>query len=220
MFEMMISQEMKQVWPETALACIRARVRVEESCAELCRELETYCAALQQSLQLDGITALPAVADGREAYKKLGKAPSKYRLSSEALLRRVLQGKGVYRINNVVEINNLLSLKSKFPVGSYDLAKVETPLLLRPGRNGEQYQGIGKAEINMENLPLLCDASGCFGSPTSDSERAMIMPEAEEIMLCIYSFSGKAGLKEYLTEAQKLLEKYAFAREIKMDIFE
>jgi DNA/RNA-binding domain of Phe-tRNA-synthetase-like protein len=87
---------------------------------------------------------------------------------SEALIRRVLQGKGVYRINNIVEINNLISLKSKFPVGSYDIDNLSSPISLTLGKSGEEYKGIGKENIKTKNLPVLADSLGSFGSPTSD----------------------------------------------------
>jgi len=152
---------------------------------------------------------LPRIRDGREVYKKLGKAPSKYRLSSEALLRRVLQGKDVYKVNNVVDINNFISLKSKFSVGSYNVQNLHGLVSLMVGKTKEQYKGIGKEVISIENLPVLTDHLGSFGSPTSDSERAMVTNAAEEILMCIFSFSGKENLEEYLQSAGQLLKKYA-----------
>ena len=85
--------------------------------------------------------------------KNLGKDLSRYRGSAEALLRRVLSGKGMYKINTVVDINNLVSLKTFHPIGSYDLEKIKAPLTFRAGRPGESYKGIGKEVINVEQLP-------------------------------------------------------------------
>lgn len=80
-----------------------------------------------------------------------------------------MQGKGVYKINNIVDINNLISLKSKFPVGSYNIENLHNPISLMIGKKDEQYKGIGKEQINIENLPVLTDSIGSFGSPTSSS---------------------------------------------------
>ena len=86
------------------------------------------------------------------------------------------------------------------------------------GKKDEQYKGIGKEQINIENLPVLTDSIGSFGSPTSDSERAMITSNASEILMCIYSFSGKTDIDEYLKYGKEILEKYANAKDIKIKI--
>lgn len=220
MLEIKICQELKVVCPKMTLGCLKAQVRVENSKDELWEEIDDYCHVLREEIQLEEIAALSEIRDGREVYKKLGKAPSKYRLSSEALLRRVLQGKDIYHVNNIVDINNLISLKSKFPVGSYNYHNLHWPVSLVIGKAGEQYKGIGKEFINIENLPVLADAAGSFGSPTSDSERAMITDAAREIMMCIFSFSGKQNVEEYLQSAEKLLKEYAAAKAVEMKIIQ
>lgn len=214
MADIIISKEIKKVCPEIALGLIRAKVNTKESSRDLWKEINSCSDDLIKEIKIEELSSLPRIKDGRETYKKLGKAPGKYRLSSEALIRRVLQGKGVYKINNIVDINNLISLKSKFPVGSYNIKNLNLPVTLGVGKIGARYKGIGKELINIENLPVLMDSEGAFGSPTSDSERAMIADDAEEILMCIFSFSGEAGLEEYLEYGKGLLEKYAEGREI------
>ncbi|AET67088.1 hypothetical protein Desor_1431 [Desulfosporosinus orientis DSM 765] len=215
MIDFSISQELKDICPEVVLGCIQAKVTVQGSSDSLWKEIESYCDVLKQDKVLENLVSESRIIAGREAYKKLGKVPSKYRTSSEALIRRVLQGKGVYRINNIVDINNLLSLKSKFPVGSYNVDNIHSPVVLGIGKPGEQYKGIGKELINIENLPVLKDNLGSFGSPTSDSERAMITNSAQEIVICIFSFSGDGDILEYLKDAEMLLEEFADGKNIK-----
>lgn len=218
MIEIAVCQELAIVCPAIALGCIQAKVQVTSSSDELWKEIDEYCAVLRKDIQLEDIAALPGIHAGREVYKRLGKAPSKYRLSSEALLRRVLQGKGVYKVNNIVDINNLISLKSMLPVGSYHVKNLVPPVALTVGKPGAQYKGIGKELINIENLPVLTDAEGSFGSPTSDSERAMITGEVKEIVMCIFSFNGIAHVEECLHYAGALLEKYARGQELQTKI--
>lgn len=220
MIDIVICEELKKVCPEMTLGCIQACVNVESSGDDLWKEINNYCDVLKKEIHIEELAALSRIKDGREVYKKLGKMPSKYRLSSEALIRRVLQGKGVYKINNIVEINNLISLKSKFPVGSYNIRKLHSPVSLTIGKEGEQYKGIGKELISIENLPVLTDGISSFGSPTSDSERAMITNNVRQIVMCIFSFSGKTDIEEYLQYAEKLLGKYANGKEIKSKIIE
>ena len=218
MIQAKISEDIKAVCPNATLGCIQAKVKVKNSDKELLEELDKCAKELEVNLKLEGVASLPERHDSREVYKKLGKAPSKYRVSSEALIRRILQGKGLYHINNIVEINNIISIKSHFSVGSYNVKNIESPICLNVGQEGQSYKGIGKAEVNIANLPVLSDSISTFGSPTSDSERAMITNDVEEIVMCIYSFSGDEGLENYLELAKELLIKYADADDISIQI--
>jgi DNA/RNA-binding domain of Phe-tRNA-synthetase-like protein len=150
----------------------------------------------------------------RSAYKALGKDPSRYRGSAEALLRRALSGKGLYQINSVVDINNLVSLESLNPVGTYDMEKITPPIELRIGAAGESYKGIGKDLINIENLPVFADANSAFGSPTSDSERAMVRLESRKVLMVVFSFTGPDGLPRWVERASNLLRQYCGAQGI------
>ena len=154
----------------------------------------------------------------RLAYKKIGKDPSRYRVSSEALIRRILQGKGLYKINNVVDTNNLISIETGYSVGSYDMKNIKGDIIFRIGKEGEKYQGIGKEMINIENLPVFCDDIGPYGSPTSDSTRAMVIDNSKEILTTIISFNGKEDLLEFLELAKNYIVKYTNAEIISSGI--
>ncbi|MFO7608124.1 MAG: phenylalanine--tRNA ligase beta subunit-related protein [Candidatus Krumholzibacteriia bacterium] len=116
-------------------------------------------------------SAIPGLAEARDLYKSFGMEPTRYRPSSEALLRRLLQGKGLYRLGNLVDACNLASLSFLLPIGMYDLAKVRGDVTLRTGTAGDAYAGIRKGPVNLEGRLGLFDAEGPFGSPTSDSAR-------------------------------------------------
>lgn len=218
MIDIVICEELKKICPEMTLGCIQSHVDVESGSDSLWKEINNYCEVLKKEIHIEELASLPRIKDGREIYKKLGKAPGKYRLSSEALIRRILQGKGVYKINNIIDINNLISLKSKFPVGSYNIENLNSPISLIIGKKDEHYKGIGKRQINIENLPVLTDSIGSFGSPTSDSERAMITSNTSEILMCVYSFSGEIGIDKYLKCGKELLKKYANGKDIEIKI--
>ena len=214
MLSVSINSDLKQIVPELALGCVQAQVKVEQHSEPLWREIDVNLVQLAASHKSGEIGSIPQIAAMRSAYKVLGKDPSRYRGSAEALLRRVLSGKGLYRVNNVVDINNLISLKSLFPAGSYDLGNVTPPIELRIGAAGESYKGIGKDEINIENLPVFADVNGTFGSPTSDSERAMIRLESSNVLMVIFSFSGPRDLERWTIAASELLQRYADAQQI------
>jgi DNA/RNA-binding domain of Phe-tRNA-synthetase-like protein len=154
----------------------------------------------------------------RAAYKALGKDPARYRGSAEALLRRIIAGKGLPRINAVVDIINLVSVESRLPIGLYDLAHVQGDIVFRAGRAGETYKGIGKYDLNLEGLPVFCDALGPHGSPTSDSERTMVTSETKNVLAVIISFAGKEGLDRWTERMRELFAQYASANRCEIGI--
>lgn len=207
---LLISKQLKTIWPHTAIGTLQYEAVVTEHSDELWKEIDALCEAIQNNITIEDIAQLPHIHDTREAYKACGKKPSRYRVSSEALLRRVIQGKGLYRVNTIVDINNLVSLKSHFSLGTFDLQMIEPPLVFDIGLPGETYEGIGKGEINIASLPLFRDQIGPFGSPTSDSERAKVTLASRKFLTVIISFSGEKDLQEVMEYA---VEKYeAFAR--------
>ena len=105
----------------------------------------------------------------------MGIDPTKTRPSSEALLRRVLKGQGLYTVNTLVDALNLCSLRFLVPFGLYDLTQINPPVTLRLGREGESYAGIRKDRVNVSGRACLVDATEPFGNPTSDSERTKIV---------------------------------------------
>ncbi len=214
---LVIDRGMKELWPEVRVGCLQYRVKVEKKNEEMWKYLKRDIFKKVKDAIFDyGINEIPNIRESRAAYKAFGKDPSRYRVSSEALVRRIGQGKGLYEVNTVVDVNNLISVESGFSVGSYDTAKIEDDLVFRIGREGENYKGIGKDEIHIDCLPVLADGKGAIGSSTSDSERAMITEEAREALTLIYSFSENEDLEAALDYGKKYLEIYAGAQDIEV----
>jgi DNA/RNA-binding domain of Phe-tRNA-synthetase-like protein len=148
----------------------------------------------------------------------LGKDPSRYRPSAEALLRRILSGKGFPQVNTAVDIVNLVCVESRLPIGLYDLARIQGEIVFRVGREGETYTGIGKFALNLEGLSVLCDDAGPHGSPTRDSERTMVTSSTEHVTAILISFAGIRGLEDAGERIGRLLQKYAGGRHISFQI--
>lgn len=146
-----------------------------------------------------------------QTYKALGLKLADYPGSNAALLKRVCGDKSLYQINSAVDANNLVSLASLRSVGSYDLSKLSGNILFRPGQLDEIYPGTTKRPLKLHRLPVLCDAAGPFGSPTSDSQRALITPETVHLMTVIFSFDGEEGLDDNLQQMADLLVRYSGA---------
>lgn len=195
--------------PKTTLACVTALVEAPVSPETLIAELNDCEQAVLRLPKPRAVLESPQIVATRAAYKALGKDPARYRGSAEALLRRVIAGKGLPRINAVVDIINLVSVESRLPIGLYDLAHVQGDIVFRAGRAGETYKGIGKYDLNLEGLPVFCDALGPHGSPTSDSERTMVTGGTKHVFAVIISFGGNEGLDRWIHRMSKLFARYA-----------
>lgn len=136
---------------------------------------------------------VPGVEEARALYKALGIDPTKTRPSNEALLRRLLKGEALYTVNTLVDALNLSSVREQMPFGLYDLDRVEPPVELRRGRPGESYEGIRKAAVNVDGRPVLSDARGAFGNPTSDSARTMITLDTRNALVIAYAPAAAAS---------------------------
>jgi len=162
---------------------------------------------------VETLAEAPSIRAVRAMFRDWGMDPSKYRPSSEALLRRVVQGKGLYRVSNAVDICNLGSIETGWPYGCYDRARIHEPIALRHGAAGETYEGIGKKMWHLEGRPVLADPDGPFGSPISDSTRSMITGSAREILVAIYAPDGvpDSSLEEAMARLAERLGQFASA---------
>ena len=206
---------LKAKWPKTALGCVSAQVEAQPSPPALIEELNNCEQSIWRLPEPRAMLESPQILATRAAYKTLGKDPARYRGSAEALLRRVIAGKNLPRINAVVDIINLVSVESGLSIGLYDLAHVQGDIVFRAGRAGETYKGIGKYDLNLEGLPVFCDALGPHGSPTSDSERTMVTIETRNVLAVIISFGGEEGLDHGTQRMVELFRRYAAATESK-----
>jgi DNA/RNA-binding domain of Phe-tRNA-synthetase-like protein len=168
-----------------------------EATEALGADLRIIFAGLQPS-EISGLK------EARTLYKSFGMDPSRHRPSSEALLRRMLKGKGLYRISNVVDSCNLASLHFQLPIGMYDLGKIKGDVTLRTGLEGEEYPGIRKAPVHLTSRLGLFDNEGPFGSPTSDSARTCTSAATRlilAVLMATASFSAAKMEENLLTFA-------------------
>lgn len=163
---------------------------------------------------IEDVVQLPKIKKARDGYKKLRKDPSRYRLAVESLIRRVVKGNSLYRINNVVDAGNVLSLQTQKSIAVLDFDKIDGDVVIRIGTEADEYHGIGRGKLNVSNIPLYCDSIGPFGSPTSDTERTMITKNTTKILLLIISFDGKNDELYDKQLAIRVFEEFCNAKNI------
>jgi DNA/RNA-binding domain of Phe-tRNA-synthetase-like protein len=161
-------------------------IRLDPLPPEFDAECEKVIASLTASYAGKSPIDIPGVAETRGLFHRLGLDPTKTRPSSEALLRRALQGKGLPRVNSAVDACNLCSLEHQLPLGLYDRDLIRGGLRARLGLAGEGYTGIRKTHVNLEGRLLLADDEGPFGAPTSDSARTSVSARTRHLAVVVF----------------------------------
>ncbi len=215
MFHFTLSTELQSRCPGYRGAAVYAPVVNTPFSEGLWQEIDAFTQTLRATETADSIKQQPAIAATREAYRRLGKDPSRYRPSAEALRRRLLRGLELYRIDTLVDLINLVSLRTGYSIGGFDADKIEgTELCLGVGQAGEPFEGIGRGVLNIEGLPVWRDARGGIGTPTSDHERTKMDVGTRHILAIINGYDGdEQRLREAAEMTQELLRKYAGSRD-------
>lgn len=217
--KIIIDERIKNVCPELKIGLIKARVANVETSAELWAEIEREAAAIVGKYELLEVNKRPAVAQTRALYRALGKDPNRYRVASEALCRRVIRGLGLYRIDTLVDLINLVSMKSGYPISGLDADKlVGDTLAMGVGEEGEIYNGIGRGLLNISGMPVYRDEKGGVATPTSDEERTKITLDTCTLQMNINGFGEEMPMEEAVTWSVELLKRYASATDIETAI--
>jgi len=163
------------------------RVGLEGDPPGLAEEIDALCGRLSAQHAGRYPSEIEGLAPARRLYRGFGIDPTSTRPSSEALLRRILQGKPFPRINPAVDVCNLCSASFLLPIGLYDAAAIRGPVTLRRGASGESYTGIRKDVVHLAGRPVLADAEGAFGNPTSDSSRTSVSSATTALWMVIFA---------------------------------
>jgi len=206
-----IDPQLAKLCPYLKLGIIECEVKITEESDKLWREITPYIKQIEKDITVEDIRNKSTILSSKNGYRRVGKDPNRYRLSAESLLRRIVNGKGLYKINNVVDLLNLVSIKSGFSIGGYNADKIIGDIKMGLGETDEEYQGIGRGVLNIENLPIFRDDLGAFGSATSDSLRTQIDLSCQNFLMIFISFQGEDELEDSMNFAEGLLVNYAEA---------
>ncbi|MBQ8047604.1 MAG: hypothetical protein IJ196_06750 [Prevotella sp.] len=189
--KVIVSKEIEQVCPGFVGACVEADVVNSAYSEELWQEIHALGDEYRRTLTTETVKELPSIAATRRIYRACGKDPSRYRPASEALIRRMLQGKELYQIDTLVDLINLASIRFGYSIGGFDASKFAgDTLTLGIGRAGEPYEGIGRGLLNIEGLPVYRDDLGGVGTPTSDNERTKIGLSTRRLLVLVNGYDG------------------------------
>jgi DNA/RNA-binding domain of Phe-tRNA-synthetase-like protein len=151
------------------------------------KEIDSLCSSLAAEHAGKPPSEIPGLSYARDLYRTFGIDPTKTRPSSESLLRRVIKKKPFPKIFNAVDLCNYFALRFLLSLGLYDADKIRGDVVFRPGKQGESFAGIRKNEVNVAGRPVLVDAEGPFGNPTSDSLRTSVTDSTRSLWMVIFA---------------------------------
>lgn len=190
-FKLIVSDEIHKACPHFFGTAVYIHVKNSPSSLKLWDEINKTTEDFREKFTKDSIKDIAAIQATRTAYRNCGKDPSRYRPSSEALCRRILTGKDLYKVDTVVDLINLASMVYGYSIGGFDADKIQgDTLTLGIGREGEPYEGIGRGPLNIAGLPVYRDAVGGFGTPTSDHERTKMDIDSTRLLAIINGYDG------------------------------
>jgi len=212
MVEISISNKLREKLPLLGLGIIQSEVITEVFNPDLANEMEFFSEKIKADFS--EVSCHPEISAARRAYRSCGKDPARYRLSSEALMRRVKNGKKLPQVNNIVDIVNLVSLQTGMSIGGYDAEKIAGNIMMDIGLKTDVYYAIGRGEFNVENLPVLRDSISAFGSPTSDSERTCVTLNTRKFLMVIFGFGAESITLNAMNLSENFLKEYGFSDKI------
>lgn len=215
-----ISSLVSEACPGMQAGIIKASVINSETSDALWNELQAEAARIAATYATDTLSKRPAIAGTRQAYKTFGKDPARYRVSSEALCRRAIRGLDLYRINTLVDLINVVSMRSGYSIGGFDADRIEGDMTLGVGTADDLFYGIGRGQLNIEGMPVYRDNVGGVGTPTSDNERTKITMDTTHLLITINAYAPEMPLEECMQWTIELLNKYAQATDVESYIIQ
>ncbi len=173
---------------------------------------------LLKSYRVETIKDLPTIRSYRNVMWRLGIDPTKVRVSSEALLRRVLKSGSFPLINNVVDACNIASLETLIPISVFDFDKVKGPLELRHSRTGERMVDIDDnvRDLNGGEVVLSDSNSILHIYPHRDSKAASVDLSTKNVLVVAYGAPGVPHLlvREAVERSCKYLAMFCHGRDL------
>ncbi len=172
---------------------------------------------VRAEMTLDGLKDDLVFRSFRDLYWTFGMDPTKERVSSEALLRRILVGQNLWRVNNVVDTANLASVVHKLPIGLTDISKMTGKLTVRTAGKGEVFRRIGGESLECRGREIVLaddEKIVCYGYATHDSDFTRVTNRSNEVVLLIYGFPGisEDSISQASASTAKMIEQWLDCR--------
>lgn len=205
-----IDSELKARFPNLTVSMLQIKeVKIQKRNAELEKFKVEVSEQVRGEYNPESLKDQPIFRAYRDFFWKVGIDPTKNRPAAEALIRRILGGRTIPSINSLVDAYNLVSIKSRVALATFDTDKLEGDLLLRFAEEGEQFLGIGmdKPLILKGGEIVVTDSEKLIAVyPYRDSDNTKVTEKTENVTIII---CGAPGInEEKLDNASQLAQKY------------
>jgi DNA/RNA-binding domain of Phe-tRNA-synthetase-like protein len=184
-----------------------AQVRLEDP------ELEAFKEEVIERINgrwaLEQLREHPLFRAYRDFFWRVGVDPTKTRPASEALIRRVLRGRSLPRINTFVDAYNLASMEAAVPLAAFDMAWLSGDLLMREAAMGEEFLGIGmeKPVVLKGGEVVVEDGEKLVALyPYRDAEVAKITVDTEDVLMLVCGVPNVGS--DILNQAERISKEY------------
>jgi DNA/RNA-binding domain of Phe-tRNA-synthetase-like protein len=175
------------------LVCHVRGVKVERESSELELFKKEVVDEIKRDYDLVTVKDAPIFRAYRDFFWRIGIDPTKNRPAAEALIRRVLAGKPLPKINTLVDAYNLASIKTCISIGAFDSERVNGSLVLRLARKGEEFSGIGmeKPMVLEGNEAVVSDSEKLIAIyPYRDADNTKVTEATTNVLLLICGAPG------------------------------
>lgn len=203
------SEDLRDRFPDLRVLTARVTgVEVEKRSEELESFREEVLGKVRESYEPEELKDDPTFRVYRDFFWEIDIDPTKTRPASEALVRRVVRGKSIPKINTLVDAYNLTLLRTGIPLAAFDFSSLEGELTMRFARQGEMFLGIGMdkpTELDGEEI-VISDSDKLIAIyPYRDSEETKITVDTEDVLLMA---CGVPGIGEELEGAKEMMIDY------------
>lgn len=188
-------------------------IRVSEIDPRLEEFKEDVYAEVRRGFTLEGLKDEPVFRLYRNFFWRIGVDPTKVRPAAEALIRRVLGGRPIPRINTVVDAYNLASMTTCLALAAFDTNRLNGDIIIRFSNEGEEFLGIGmdKPVILTGREVVMTDASRLLAMyPHRDAEYSRITLQTNDLIIISCGVPGISvdRLREAADKTHNFINKF------------
>ena len=173
-------------------------VKVESSGPDLHKLKEEVLGEVKPKYSLESLKDVAIFRAYRDFFWKIGIDPTKIRPAAEALIRRILAGKPIPTINNVVDSYNLASIKTEIALAAFNRDELRGNLFMRTAEKGERFLGIGMSEpmeLNGGEIVISDKEKLVAVYPYRDANKSKVSGTTRNLLILV---CGVPGIDEQL----------------------
>ncbi len=207
---MKISPELEEKYGIAVEVLYLNDLKVEPASHEFKTFRESAFNEIRERYTLESLKDDPIIRAYRDFYWRIGVDPTKLRPASEALVRRILAGKPLPEINNLVDAYNLASALTLIPMGAYDAGKIRGELRIRTSQD-ERFVGIGGKELITKGEIVLSDGEKILSIyPYRDADETKITPSTKKAVVVLCGVKGieRDYLRQSAEKTREIISRF------------